>query len=140
MVLKLEMGILIFANIHLVIFIPIYLCLSPFCMISSSLFRWLMSFVVDDQTLTLIVILLLEWGVSASLIFRLIMDRTGKSIFFYEFVFFLACSNSILIGVTYSLLKRGAMCEELAVKICSTLLLILVAEKLRIHFTPDENG
>jgi hypothetical protein len=52
-------------------------------MISSSLFDWTMSHIIDDQTITLILILILEWAVSLVLIFQLIRDRTGKAIFFY---------------------------------------------------------
>ena len=132
------MGIFIFANIHWFLMVPLYLCLSPICMISSKLFDYTMSYIIDDQTLTLFVILSLECAVSVALIFQLIWDRTGKSIFFYEFVLFLTCSNSILIGVTYSLLQRQAIYEELMAKICSTLLLILAAEKMKIKFTPKK--
>lgn len=125
--LKLEIGLHLFSNIQLMMFIPVYLCLSPLCMISSSLFDWTLSYIIDDQTITLIIILILVWTVSLILIFQLIMDRTGKSIFFYEFVFFVTCSNFILIGVTYSLLQRNNICEETAAKICTSMLLILFA-------------
>ena len=79
-------------------------------------------------------ILITEWAFSALLIFQLIWDRTGKSIFFYEFVFFLACSNFILIGITYSLLQRYNFTEELSVKVFTSLLLVLIAEKMQIKF------
>lgn len=105
--LKLELGLHLFSHIQIMMLVPVYLCLSPLCMISSSLFDWVMGHIIDDQTATLLLILVLEWGVSLILIFQLIRDRTGKAIFFYEFVFFLTSSNFILIGVTYSLLQRN---------------------------------
>jgi hypothetical protein len=132
--LKLELGLQLFSNIQIIVLVPVYLCLSPLCMISSSLFDWTMSHIIDDQTITLISILILEWTVSFVLIFQLIRDRTGKAIFFYEFVFFLTCSNFILIGVTYSLLKRDNIYEELTAKICTSLLLILIAEKVKLKY------
>lgn len=132
--LKLELGLQLFSNIQIIVLVPVYLCLSPICMISSSLFDWIMSHIIDDQTITLIFILILEWTVSLVLIFQLIRDRTGKAIFFYEFVFFLTCSNFILIGVTYSLLQRNNVYEELTAKICTSLLLILLAEKVKLRY------
>ncbi len=136
--LKLELGLHLFSNIQLIVLVPVYLCLSPLCMISSSLFDWTMSHINDDQTFTLISILILEWTVSLVLIFQLIRDRTGKAIFFYEFVFFLTCSNFILIGVTYSLLQRNNIYEELAAKICTSLLLILLAEKIKLRYESEK--
>lgn|GEM_PF-5341107 len=136
--LKLELGLHLFSNIQLIVLVPVYLCLSPLCMISSSLFDWTMSHIDDDQTFTLISILILEWTVSLVLIFQLIRDRTGKAIFFYEFVFFLTCSNFILIGVTYSLLQRNNIYEELAAKICTSLLLILLAEKIKLRYESEK--
>lgn len=103
-------------------------------MISSSLFDWIMSWVTEDQNFILLTILIVEWGFSALLIGQLILNRTFKSIFFYEFVFFLVCSNFILIGITYSLLQRFNFIEELAAKICTTMILILIAEKMQIKF------
>jgi hypothetical protein len=79
-------------------------------------------------------ILIVEWAFSALLILQLMWDRTGKCIFFYEFVFFVACSNFILIGITYSLLQRSNFMEELSIKVFTSLLLVLVAEKLQIKF------
>ena len=81
--LKIELGFHIFSNIQIMMLVPVYLCLSPLCMISSSLFDWTMSHIIDDQTVTLVLILILEWAVSLILIFQLIRDRTGKAIFFY---------------------------------------------------------
>lgn len=129
-----KLGLYWLSSIHWIVLIPIYVCLAPVCMISSSLFDWLMSWLIEDQTVTLMAILITEWAFSALLIFQLIWDRTGKSIFFYEFVFFLACSNFILIGITYSLLQRYNFTEELSVKVFTSLLLVLIAEKMQIKF------
>jgi hypothetical protein len=63
--------------------IPLYMCLAPICMISSSLFDWVISWIVEDQDLTVLIILIGEWGLSAFLICQLIINRTFKSIFFY---------------------------------------------------------
>lgn len=106
-----KLGFLYLFQIQTLILIPLYIFLAPLCMISSSLFDWIMSWIVDDQTVAIIVILIVEWTISAILIFELMMNRTGKSIFFYEFVFFLVCANSILIGITYSLLHRNNFIE-----------------------------
>ena len=88
--------------------IPLYVLLSPLCIISSSLFDAALgvAFDLDQQTTILICILLLIWGISAFSVFQLIKDRTYKSIFFYSFVFYLSCFNFILIGITYSFLRR----------------------------------
>ncbi len=123
----LKLGLIFYVPIQTLVLIPLYVCLAPLCMISSSLFDWIMSWIVEDQTFAIIIILIVEWTISAILIFELMMNRTGKSIFFYEFVFFLVCSNSILIGITYSLLHRYNFIEELAAKICTSLILILIA-------------
>lgn len=82
---------------------------------------------VEDQNFTLLTILIIEWAFSALLICQLVLSRTFKSIFFYEFVFFLVCSNCVMIGITYSLLQRYNFAEELAAKICTTMILILMA-------------
>ena len=66
-------------------------------------------------------------------------NRTAKSIFFYEFVFFLILGNFALIGITYSLLNRNNILEEFSLKVCTSLLLILIAEKCRSkHELQDE--
>ena len=93
------------------ILIPLYVCLAPLCIVSSSLFDWMMSWVYIDQTVTLVVILVFEWTISALLIFELMYNRRGNSIFYYEFVFFLVCANFILIGTSYSLLHRYDILE-----------------------------
>lgn len=129
-----------FTSLNTVILIPIYVCLAPLCMISSSLFDWAMSWIIDGQTITLIAILIAEWTISALLIFELIINRTYKLIFYYEFVFFLVCANFILIGITYSLLQRNNILEEFTAKICTSLLLILAAEKLKIKFTDNDSN
>lgn len=129
-----------FTSLNTVILIPIYACLAPLCMISSSLFDWTMSWIIDGQTVTLIAILIAEWTLSALLIFELIINRTYKLIFYYEFVFFLVCANFILIGITYSLLQRNNILEEFTAKICTSLLLILAAEKLKIKFTDNDSN
>jgi hypothetical protein len=78
------MGIhLIFQGAWWIVLIPACLCLSPLCIISSSLFDWTMSWIIDDQTITFITIMILMWVASLILIFQLIIDRSGKSIFFY---------------------------------------------------------
>lgn len=100
-----------FASLQAIVLIPLYICLAPFCMISSSLFDWMRSWISEDQTVTLIAILVIEWTVSALLIFELVLNRTFKSIFFYEFVFFVVSANFILIGITYSLLQRYNILE-----------------------------
>ena len=71
--------------------------------------------------------LLLIWGISALYVIQLIRDRSYKSIFFYEFVFYLGCFDFILIGITYSLLRREDLLEEVLAKIFSTLMLIYFA-------------
>ena len=122
-----KLGLYWLTSLSWIILIPIYIILAPLCMISSSLFDWIISCIVEDQTFTLVVILMIEWTVSILLIFQLIISRTGKAIFFYEFVFFLVCSNFILIGITYSLLQRYSLIEEFAAKVCTSLVLVLIA-------------
>lgn len=109
--------------------VPVYIVLSPLCIISSSLFDAALgiTFNIDDQTTTLILILLSIWGISAIYIVQLIKNRTYKSIFFYEFVFYLSCFNFILIGITYTMLRRINLLEEVLAKMFSTLLLVYFA-------------
>jgi hypothetical protein len=115
--------------------ILLYLLLSPLCIISSSLYEWALQLAIDidEQTLLLILILLAVWATSAFFILDLIRGRTVKSLFFYEFVFYLTAFNFILIGVTYSLLRRENLLEEVLAKIFTTLLMIYVAEKMKMR-------
>jgi hypothetical protein len=39
--------------------IPLYICLTPVCIFSSSLFDWVMSWIVEDQDLTVLIILIM---------------------------------------------------------------------------------
>lgn len=78
-----KFGLYWLPSLYSAIFIPIYICLAPLCMISSTLFDWTMSWIIDDQTISLFIILIIEWAISALLIFQLMIDRTGKGIFFY---------------------------------------------------------
>jgi hypothetical protein len=96
-----------------ILVIPLYVVLSPLCIISSSLFDAALgiTFDLDKQTTILILILLVTLGISAFSVFQLIKDRTYKSIFFYSFVFYLSVFNFILIGITYSLLRRDSLVE-----------------------------
>lgn len=134
-----KLGLYWISYLHWVVVIPLYVCLAPTCMISSALFGWIISWIVEDQNLILLTILIIEWAFSALLILQLIVNRTFKSIFFYQFVFFLVCSNCVLIGITYSLLQRYNFAEELAAKVCTTLILILMAEKMQIKFKHTDN-
>lgn len=72
------------------------------------------------------------WGTSAFLIVNLIRGRTFKSLFFYEFVFYLSAYNFILIGAIYSFMRRYNLLEEVLAKIFTTLLMIYVAETLKV--------
>jgi hypothetical protein len=65
--------------------IPLYVLLSPLCIISSSLFDAALelTFDIDDQTTILILIVLSIWAISVISIFQLIKNRTYKEIFFY---------------------------------------------------------
>jgi hypothetical protein len=110
-----------------IVLIPLYICLTPMCIISSALFDWVMSWIVEDQDFLLMTILVIEWGFSALLICQLVLNRTFRSIFFYEFIFFLVCSNCVMIGITYSIMQRYNFIEELAAKICTTMILILIS-------------
>lgn len=116
------------------IVVPIYILLSPLCIISSSLFDAALGFTfdIDKQMYILIGILVGIWGLSAFSIFDLIKNRAYKSIFFYSFVFYLSIFNFILIGITYSILRRNNLLEELLAKILTTMLLVYFAEKLKI--------
>lgn len=109
------------------------LLLSPLCIISSSLYEWALEFAIDldEQTVLLIFILMLVWGISAFFILDLIRGRTVRSLFFYEFVFYLSMYNFILIGATYSYLRRENLLEEVLAKTFTTLLMIYVAESLK---------
>jgi formate hydrogenlyase subunit 3/multisubunit Na+/H+ antiporter MnhD subunit len=109
--------------------VPVYVVLSPLCIISSSLFDAVLgvTFNIDEQTTVLILILLTIWSISAIYIVQLIRNRTYKSIFFYEFVFYLSSFNFILIGITYSMLRRINLVEEVLAKVFSTLLLVYFA-------------
>lgn len=114
--------------------VPLYVILSPLCIISSSLFESVlgMSFDLDDQTAMLLLVLLTIWGLSVFFIIGLIKNRTCKEMFFYSFVFYLSCFNFILIGITYSLLRRVNLVEEMLAKVLSTMLLVYFAEKTKI--------
>jgi hypothetical protein len=118
-----------------VLLIALYLLLSPLCIISSGLYEWALEWTIDldEQTLLLILILVVVWATSAWSIFDLIRGRSVKSLFFYEFVFYLTAFNFILIGATYSFLRRENLLEEVLAKIFTTLLMIYVAELLKVR-------
>jgi hypothetical protein len=63
-----KLGLYWFTSISSLILVPLYLCLAPVCMVSSTLFEWIMSWIEEDQTFTLMGILIFEWAVSALLI------------------------------------------------------------------------
>lgn len=127
-------GLSMLWNAPYLLVIPIYILLSPLCIISSSLFdaALCVTFDLDDQTTFLILVLLTIWTLIALYVFRLIRYRTCKTIFFYSFVFYLSCFNFILIGITYSLLRRNNLTEEMLAKVFSTMLLVYFAEKVKI--------
>jgi hypothetical protein len=120
-------------TIPYVLVVFLYVLLSPLCIISSSLFEAALQLTIDidDQTALLILILIIVWSISAFFIFDIIKNRTYKSLFFYEFVFYLTAFNFILIGITYSLLRRENLLEEVLAKIFTTLLMIWIAENLK---------
>lgn len=122
-------GLSMLYNAPYLLLLPLYIVLSPLCIISSSLFESVLyiSFDVDEQTTLLIITLISIIVMSGFSVVRLITNRTYKSIFFYSFVFYLSCFNFILIGITYSLLRRYNLVEEVLAKIFSTLLLIYFA-------------
>lgn len=115
--------------------VPIYVVLSPLCIISSSLFDAVLgvSFDLDDQTAMLVLVLLTVWGLSVFSIVQLIKNRACKEMFFYSFVFYLSCFNFILIGITYSLLRRVNLVEEMLAKVFSTMLLVYFSEKTKVR-------
>ena len=86
--------------------IPTYVACSPLCILSSSLYKQFLGFQIDEQTVILIFTLLAIWAISAFIIYQLILVRSHKSILFYKFVFYISLFNLLLLGVTYSLLKR----------------------------------
>jgi hypothetical protein len=63
--------------------IPLYIGLSPLCLISSSLYSSALNLQITDPTLLLILCLVLVWGVCAGLLIRLVRSRTSKCMFFY---------------------------------------------------------
>lgn len=111
--------------------LPRYVGLSPLCIISSSLYKNVLGIDMDDQTAMLIISLLAIWVTSAALLFQLIKTRTYKSIFFYEFMFYITVVSFSIIGVTYSLLDRNDLQEEVLAKILTTLLIIYLAESIK---------
>lgn len=134
-----KLGLYWVSYLQWLVLIPLYACLAPICMISSALFRWIMSWIAEDQELTLLIILIVEWGFSALLIFELMFHRAFKSIFYYQFVLLLVFSNFALIGITYSLLGRENFIQEFTAKLCTTLFMILLAEKIQIKFKYTDN-
>ena len=86
--------------------IPAYIACSPVFILSSTLYKRLLGFKIDDEALIMMFTLIAIWTISAFIIFQLILVRSYKSILFYKFVFYVSLFNSILIGVTYSLMKR----------------------------------
>lgn len=64
-----KLGLVWFTGIQGLLLLPLYVCLAPFCMISSSLFDWMVSWLAEEQTLTIMIILVCEWAISALLIF-----------------------------------------------------------------------
>lgn len=42
-----------------IVLIPLYICLTPMCIISSALFDWVMSWIVEDQDFLLMTILVI---------------------------------------------------------------------------------
>ena len=91
---------------------------------------------IKDYLLILTLITLLALSLLSTL--QLIRSRTCKMIFFYEFVFFLGVCNFILICVTYSLLQREDLLEELLAKVFTTLVMVYAAECMKIRTEPTK--
>jgi hypothetical protein len=53
-----KLGLYWITNLQWLALIPIYVCLAPLCMISSSLFDWIMGWIAEEQSLTLLIILI----------------------------------------------------------------------------------
>lgn len=111
--------------------LPRYVGFSPLCIISSTLYKDVLGIDMDDETAMLIITLLAIWITSATMLFHLIRTRTYKSIFFYEFMLYITVVSFSIIGVTYSLLGRKNLQEEVLAKILTTLLIIYLAESIK---------
>lgn len=107
--------------------VPLYVCLSPLCMISSSLYSSVLDIQVDDHTILLLVSLGIVWIATAKMALGLVWTRSCMSLFFYEFLALITVASFILIGVTYSILMRANPQEEVIAKICATVLTVYVA-------------
>ena len=110
-VVMFKLGLFWVSSVQYLLLVPLYIISGPICMVSSSLFDWTLKWVVDDQTFALMIVLMVEWTISVLFIAQLMMSRTGRTIIFYEFVFFIVCLNFIFIGITYTLLQRYNIIE-----------------------------
>lgn len=116
--------------------VPLYVGLSPLCMVSSSLYASALR--ISDRTVMLMACLVVVWGASAGAVLRLVRRRWSKGIFFYEFLGLVTVVSSTLIGVTYSLLMRDNLPEEALAKLCATTITVYAAEKLKKDSTCED--
>lgn len=133
-----KLGLFWVSSVQYLLLVPLYIISGPICMVSSSLFDWTLKWVVDDQTFALMIVLMVEWTISVLFIAQLMMSRTGRTIIFYEFVFFIVCLNFIFIGITYTLLQRYNIIEQFTAKVCTSLMLVLIGEKLKKQYKDNQ--
>jgi hypothetical protein len=58
--------------------------------------------------------------------------------FFYEFLVMIALASSALIGATYSILMRCDPQEEILAKLCTTTMIVYLAERQKMEDKVEE--
>lgn len=111
--------------------IPIYLILSPICIVSSQYYKNALGFGINDQTIVLIISLIAIWTSTAILIYTLIKIRKSKQIYFYQFFLSTTVVSFTLMGVTYLILKRNNLEEQTLAKVLMTLTIIYFSQKFK---------
>jgi hypothetical protein len=99
--------------LYYLLMVPIYMLLSPLCLVSSRLFNYFLRLIESDYTYVMLTILAIEIILSFTFLILVIRERTYRSLFYAEFILligiFLAysvLSISALVGFTYSLFDR----------------------------------
>lgn len=123
---------------YYLLMVPVYMVLSPLCLVSSRLFNYFLRFIEEDYTHVLVLVLIAETAVSLVFLVLVVMERAFRSLFYTEFILLmgklftdnLVVSNCAVIGFTYSLFDRQDFCEETLVKLTSVLFVLCTSNCL----------
>lgn len=71
---------------YYLLMVPVYMALSPLCLVSSRLFNFFLRLIESDYTHVLVLVLIAETAVSLIFLVMLIRERACRNMFYTEFV------------------------------------------------------